>query len=417
LHLDKRSVKNVAFPKRFILKFQYLNLGKTWLNLNSPSMEAAKESFSAVEYLSIFTAFIFGYVATRFFSGWSAMINFRHAIKFSKEHLAWTLLTFGLLIDVWWGSWIKGTLINRQTIYYVSLLSPIIFYILSVLLFPPLSDDRFLDLRKYFHSIHNQIYLVYISLFISFVINDFFFKPGVETNYYFNGSAIMFAFVGIFSRPLMIQRGILVAGWSMLLVHIVMQPPILVTNIDGFSLAEYLTVFIAFIYGFVASRFFSGWGFMITKFHQITFSKEHVAWTLLAFGLLMDFWTGSWQRESYISLNINYFLLSLTLPMIFYAVVAVSFPNVRNDEKIDLREFYLSHKKIIYGLMACSILSNAVIANFMEERNLLSEENIYRLIAIVLALLAAFSHKQIMERIVLVLGWVVLLTHLFATEQ
>src|SRR5690242_1783648 len=107
-------------------------------------MDNVNESFSEVEYLSIFTAFIFGYVATRFFSGWSAMINFRHAIKFSKEHLAWTLLTFGLLIDVWWGSWIKGNLITRQTTYYVSLLSPIIFYLLSILLLPPLSDDRFL---------------------------------------------------------------------------------------------------------------------------------------------------------------------------------------------------------------------------------------------------------------------------------
>lgn len=376
-------------------------------------MEVVKEAFSPVEYLSIFTAFIFGYVATRFFSGWSAMINFRRAIKFSKEHLAWTLLTFGLLIDVWWGSWIKGTQITRhQAIYYVSLLSPIIFYLLSVLLFPPLSDDRFLDLKKYFVSIRKRLYLVFIALFFSFLISDFFFKPHSEPNYFFNASAIMFSFVGFFSRPLMIQRGILVAGWSMLLVHIALQPPIVVTTIDGFSLTEYLTVFIAFIYGFVASRFFSGWGIMITKFHQIRFSKEHIAWTLLAFGLLMDFWFGSWQREHYIALNINYFLLSLTLPMIFYAVVAVSFPNVRNDEKIDLREFYLSHKKIIYGLMACAILSNAVIANLMEERDLVGNENLYRLIAIVLALVAAFSRKQIMERIVLVMGWIVLVIHL-----
>jgi len=78
-----------------------------------------------------------------------------------------------------------------------------------------------------------------------------------------------------------------------------------------------------------------------------------------------------------------------------------------------LREFYQSHKKIIYGLMACGIFSNAIIANLMEERSLLSQENIFRVIAIVLAMLAAFSHKQIMERIVLVLGWVTLLVHLY----
>jgi hypothetical protein len=66
--------------------------------------------------------------------------------------------------------------------------------------------------------------------------------------------------------------------------------------------------------------------------------------------------------------------------------------------------------------MACGILSNGVIANFMEERSLLSQDNIFRIIAIVLALFAAFSHKQIMERIVLVVGWIVLLVHLILED-
>ncbi len=137
---------------------------------------------SNVEYLSIFTAFIYGYVATRFFSGWGAMINFRNSIKFSKEHLFWTLLIFGLLIDNWWGSWIKGNFIDRNVLYYISLLPPLAFYLISVLLFPPLSDDRFLDLRKYFNSVKKRNYLILIGLFITFLVNDYFFKRSFEVN-------------------------------------------------------------------------------------------------------------------------------------------------------------------------------------------------------------------------------------------
>jgi len=381
-------------------------------------MDATHELFSVVEYLSVFTAFVYGYVATRFFSGWSAMINFRRSIRFSKEHLAWTLLTFGLLIDVWWGSWIKGYTISRHvSLYYLSLLSPIIFYLISVILFPPLSDDRFLDLRKYFTSMRKRNYLVFIALFISFIISDYFFKRLFSQNYYFNAIAIALAGVGYFSRSEILHRFILTIACTMLVIHIYIQPSIWGIAIDGFSLTEYLTVFIAFIYGVAASRFFSGWGIMIMKFNRITFSKEHIAWTLLAFGLLMDFWTGSWQRSSYIALNINYFILSLTLPMTFYAVVAVSFPYVRNDEHIDLKEFYQSHKKIIYILMACAIFFNAVIANLMEESDLLGVENYFRMVAMILALLAGFSRKELMERIVLVLGWITLIIHTFAQPQ
>ena len=133
-------------------------------------MEGTLNSFTIVEYLSVFTAFIYGYVATRFFSGWGAMINFRQSIKFSKEHLLWTLLIFGLLIVNWWGSWIKGNFIHQTLLYYISLLPPIFFYLISVLLFPPLSDDRFLDLRNHYYSIRKRNYLVLIGLFVTFLI-------------------------------------------------------------------------------------------------------------------------------------------------------------------------------------------------------------------------------------------------------
>lgn len=223
-------------------------------------MEGTLNSFTIVEYLSVFTAFIYGYVATRFFSGWGAMINFRQSIKFSKEHLLWTLLIFGLLIVNWWGSWIKGNFIHQTLLYYISLLPPIFFYLISVLLFPPLSDDRFLDLRNHYYSIRKRNYLVLIGLFVTFLINDYFFKRLFFANNYLNGVAIFIALAGYMSQSIFIHRSILVIGWIMLLVYIVRQPVVLHDNIEGFSLTEYLTIFIAFVYGSIASRFFSGWG-------------------------------------------------------------------------------------------------------------------------------------------------------------
>jgi len=59
-----------------------------------------------------------------------------------------------------------------------------------------------------------------------------------------------------------------------------------------FSRQEYLIIFIAFVYGFVAQEFFQGWGQLIrqTKKKDLSsISIYYISWTLLLFGLLISF--------------------------------------------------------------------------------------------------------------------------------
>jgi hypothetical protein len=379
-------------------------------------MESENDTFTIVEYLSVFTAFIYGYVATRFFSGWGAMINFRNSIKFSKEHLFWTILTFGLLIDIWWGSWIKGNFIHNHLLYYISLLPPLVFYLISVILFPPLSDDKFLDLKSYFDRIRRRNYLLVIGLFFTFEFGRHFFKQHVIADMYFNLSAIGFAMVGYFSKSKIIHYGILAAGCVMLVTHIILQEPVGEVTIENFSLTEYLTIFIAFVYGSIASRFFSGWGSMISRFERITFSRDHLLWTFLTFGMLLDFWTGSWPREKFITLNIQYFILSLSMPIAFYALTSVMFPVIRNGNSIDLKAFYKSHRKIMFLLFAITMLANGVTANLMEQK-LLDLENVFRVVALALTILALLTTRAIIERFVLIFGCIMLIVHVYIETQ
>jgi hypothetical protein len=374
-------------------------------------MDGQSNVFTVVEYVSVFTAFIYGYVATRFFSGWGAMINFRHSIKFSKEHLFWTVLTFGLLIDIWWGSWIKGNFIHINHLYYISLLPPLLFYLVSVILFPPFSDDHFLDLKKYFSNVRRKHYLLFLGLFATFLINDYFFKRSFVNNFYLNFTAIVIALIAYFFHySQIINRVVLVCAWCGLTFHMLNQPAIWQDNIAGFTMTEYLTIFIAFIYGSIASRILHGWGIMISKFNRITFNKDHLAWTILIFGLLLDFWTGSWRRESYIAINIYYFTLSLLVPVAFYALTAVLFPVMKSDSTIDFNLFYDSHKKMIYLLFAIMMIANTISANFMEQK-LIDQENGFRLVALGLTGCAFFTKNIMVERIILVVGWLTLISH------
>ncbi len=372
-------------------------------------MEALGDSFSFVEYLSVFTAFIYGYVATRFFSGWGAMINFRHHVKFSKEHLLWTFFTFGLLINIWWGSWIKTNFIDRSSlIYYVSLLPTLMFYLISVILLPPLSDEKFLDLDKYFNRIRKRNYLLFIILFIFLELGRHFFKKDIFVDFYFNLTAIGLGIIGYFSKSVRIHYAILISAGAVLLLHMSLHEPTdqAFIVIKGFSFTEYLTIFIAFIYGSIASRFFNGWGVMILKYDRITYSKEHLVWTLLMFGLLLDFWVSTWDRANYIALDYKYFILSLSVPIAFYALTAVLFPVVKNAEKIELIDFYLSHKKIIFMLFGLTILCNAISANLIEH-DLTHIRNVFRLIALLLTVLIFFTKKLWVERSILALGCIV----------
>jgi hypothetical protein len=375
-------------------------------------MEPHADSFSLVEYLSIFSTFIYGYVATRFFSGWGAMINFRQSIHFSKEHFFWTLFTFVLLIDIWWGSWIKGNFIHQYFLYYLSLLPPLVFYLISVLLFPPVNEDKFLDLKKYFDRIRKRFYFLIMTLYITFEIGRIFFKAEMITDMYFNLTAICFSILGLLSRATFVYYFLLFIAISMLSVHLLTQESHHYTTISGgsFSLTEYLTIFIAFIYGAIASRFLAGWGVMISKFEGIIFSKEHFMWSLLLFGLLIDFWIGSWEREQFIAADINYFILSLIVPMSFYGLTAVLFPVIKGSGVINLKEFYTSHKKMIFMLFGLTILLNAITASIMEAE-LMDKENVFRLLAVGLAAVGYFAKTVIIERIVLSLGFVMLLIH------
>jgi hypothetical protein len=369
-------------------------------------MQVPEDSFSIVEYLSIFTAFIYGFVATRIFSGWGAMINFRHHVRFSKEHLIWTFFTFGLLINIWWGSWIKGNFIDNNTlIYFVSLLPTFSFYFISVFLFPPLNDEKFLDLEKYFQGIRKNNYILFILLFLSLEIGRHFFKNEVFIDFYFNLLAIAMATLGFFSKSKILHYIIIFTASILLLVHMSFNKPIdaSIAIIKGFSFTEYLTIFIAFIYGSIASRFFSGWGVIILKYDRITYSKEHLVWTILMFGLLLDFWVSTWERINYISLDFMFFVFSLSVPIAFYALTAVLFPVIKNNDKIDLVDFYLSHRKIIFILFGVTILTNAITANVIEH-DLMHIRNIFRLIALLLTLVIYFTRKRWVERGILTLG-------------
>src|SRR5688572_29431346 len=144
-------------------------------------------TLSFAEYLVIFNTFVFGYVTTQFFTGWSSVISHREKLVISVEHLIWTILSFILLTDIWWGSWLKTARIVEHNFYfYVSLLSPSVFYFLTVFLFPDPDHYSEGDLITYLQTAFKRIVLVFLLLFLSFLAGSLVFGNVLGADMYFN---------------------------------------------------------------------------------------------------------------------------------------------------------------------------------------------------------------------------------------
>ena len=114
--------------------------------------------YSKAEHLTIFLTFLYAFVVAEFFQGWAIMFKKHGRSHLSITHFLWTLFTFFLLIDIWWGNWVQQEFIAKNLInFLIVLATPFWFYLLTVFLFPkgPVGGISYRDL---FYK-NRQLYL------------------------------------------------------------------------------------------------------------------------------------------------------------------------------------------------------------------------------------------------------------------
>lgn len=259
-----------------------------------------------------------------------------------------------------------------------------------------------------------KIALLFILLFLSFVASNFVFGNILKDGLIFELIAIGLSLTLYLYRAVWIRSVFLVLGFCLLIYHLVLMnnsgPDFRV--VQGFSMLEYLTVYITFIYGFVASRYLNGWAMLLNNLNHLRISKMHLTWTFLAFGLMLDIWWNSYSRGMFMERNVLNFILTLVVPLMFYFLSAFLFPlELLKGTYYDFRVFFEKHKKSFSVLMGLILLSNFVIANMAQYITLLTIENYIRLGGIMLALSAAVIDSKIFHQIVLISGCILLVIH------
>jgi hypothetical protein len=260
--------------------------------------------------------------------------------------------------------------------------------------------------------------VTYLFLLVSFVVSDQIFERYLPQNgiFIFSGIGLTLTLI-IFPANVSLRRLCLGIGGSIVILHLIalISFPQPFADVKGFSFVEYLTVFLTFIYGFVTYRFLEGWGIIITNWRKLTLGLDYIPWTIVAFLLMLDMWWGTWAREEFLPQSILYFFVSLMVPVLYYFMSAVMFPlELLAQGYIKLNQYYFRNNRIICLFLGLILLCNGIVSHVMEENELISSENLFRVVGITLSTAGMSSTKLIYHRIVLGLGGTVILIHAFA---
>jgi len=123
---------------------------------------------------------------------------------------------------------------------------------------------------------------------------------------------------------------------------------------------------------------------------------EYNAWSMAFFFLAAFNWYGMQNRLEYLSTSFLSFLSLMIPPLLFYLLVSVFTP----EKEENVKSHFFENKKIIFILLALFVLSNIIVTFFTNDSS--PNVNLLRLIAVVLALLCAFSNKIIFRILFLI---------------
>lgn len=141
-------------------------------------MPASIGDFSHTEYLIVFNTIVFGIVGTEYFSGWGAILRNRNHVRFYWLHIVWTVFSFLIFTQNWYGIWPRTKYITYNFLYFIfSLIPLLLYYLISVVLFPNFKQKETVDLRVHFFQNARPLMLIHAIYFLftisaSFVYED-----------------------------------------------------------------------------------------------------------------------------------------------------------------------------------------------------------------------------------------------------
>lgn len=174
-------------------------------------------------------------------------------------------------------------------------------------------------------------------------------------------------------------------------------------EIYGFTKIEYLVTFHSIIFGYIASVFLEGWGYLLKRRKLVKPDWYLIFFTLQVFTLMLIHWWNLYDRSRLIGLNLANFLAILPYSILFYFIGTISFARIESSNLQTLSQVYFTHRLKLYTCLLLFIAYDFAIT--------IHEDNhIFQMVGLALCLTGIGSANKKLHIVLLVLGYLSLMT-------
>lgn len=322
------------------------------------------------------------------------------------------------MVDIWWGSWLRIPYLDHNIGYfYISLTTPILLYLLAIVIFPG-KDLKSLNLSMYVWERFNKIMGMYFLVVCSILLNNWLFsaKPFYRPEILLIITSAILCIAGLLARKKNNQNIVLISGFVIVIAHIILFANSNITiEVENYSREEYLHLFLAIVYGYVASVFFVGWGKLIRNFKIHEVHVYHLLWTIFAFIIFADIWWSTWNKIHLIPSNIGYFYVILLQPFLYYFLANQLF-HVLEDKKSSLEEKFRLATPAIFVPFGLVFIMNISLSVIFEEFGLFHSKNLFRFLGFIFAMVAVVKKSRIYQIFILCIAFLLYIIHLIVDE-
>lgn len=127
-------------------------------------------------------------------------------------------------------------------------------------------------------------------------------------------------------------------------------------NPSSISAFEYVTILISIILGLGITQVLSSIAEAIYHYKRVIFYFPHTIWVLVVLFFHIQEWFIIYGLKEYPVWKLPTFLFIILYPIVLYIIARLLFPIVKNDEEINLKQYYIDNFQKIFYLFCISIV-------------------------------------------------------------
>lgn len=134
------------------------------------------------------------------------------------------------------------------------------------------------------------------------------------------------------------------------------------------SVFEFQLTLFAIVAGLGISLLVRSVGQMIEARDRVRLYWVHSCWIALTFVSYVVTWFSLWRYEEHAPWTVLQALLLLCVPILLYLISHLAVPELEDDRRHDMRDYYFRHARWIQGLLLAALLVGVLAQFFIEGR-------------------------------------------------